>query len=143
IFLFRKASRVSDELDRTQALIEWATGVRPMIVRPPCGVRTPGFFRAAKRLGLSTIQWTVAGFDWKPISREAIAGHVLSKIGPDSIILLHDGDGDGLDNRMPTVEAVKLILDGLKAKGLSIVPLADLLKAGDSEVLFGELNHTV
>lgn len=128
IFLYCTGDRTLKELEKTQQIISAIAGFRPRIVRPPCGVRSPAFFRAANALGLRTIQWDVAGFDWKYRSPERIAEAVLSKVRPGSIILLHDGDSEGRQDRRPTVESIPLIADGLRRLGLSVVPLGEMLQ---------------
>jgi peptidoglycan/xylan/chitin deacetylase (PgdA/CDA1 family) len=127
IYLYRSASETRRQLDRTQQIIAEVTGVRARLARPPCGVRTPGYFRAARALGLKTVQWTVAGFDWKKRSPVDIAHSVLNDVSAGSIILLHDGDSANLRDRTATVEALRLIIEGLKEKGLQIAPLTRLL----------------
>ncbi len=89
LYLSRTSRQTLDELARTQDAIAGITGVRPIWSRPPYGVRTPAYFRAARALGLRTIQWTVAGFDWKPRTPERIARDVLRGAGPGAIVLLH------------------------------------------------------
>lgn len=128
IFLYCTGGTILTELEKTQQLISAIVGFRPRVVRPPCGVRSPAYFRAADALGLKTIQWDVAGFDWKYRSPEMIAEAVLSKVRPGSIILLHDGDSEGKQDRRPTVESIPLIADGLRRRGLTVVPLGDMLQ---------------
>lgn len=127
IYLFRSAAETSRQLDLAQAAIERVTGVRPRIARPPCGVRTRAYFRAARRLGLSTVQWDVAGFDWKLIGAREIADAVLKDARAGSIILLHDGDSELKQDRSRTVEALPRIIEGLRERGLRIAPLAEVL----------------
>ena len=98
-----------------------------MLARPPCGVRTPAYFGATRATGLLTVQWDVAGFDWKRSSPSQIAHNVLRKVRPGSIILLHDGDSTGKQDRKNTVAALPLIIEGLKQRELEIVPLSQLL----------------
>lgn len=124
IFLFCSSTRTKLELEQTQEIIRKATGVTPRLARPPCGVRSPAYFAAAKKLGLQTIQWSDAGFDWKKISAKRITRNVLETVQNNSIVLLHDGDGGAeKSNRRGTVEAFPLILRGLKEKGLRVAPL--------------------
>ena len=73
IYLFRGSGETREQLERAQETITKVTGARPRFARPPCGVRTPAYFAAAKRLGLRTVQWSVAGFDWKKITAAEIA----------------------------------------------------------------------
>jgi len=73
------------------------------------------------------VQWDVAGFDWKAHSPSQIADNVLRKVRAGSIILLHDGDSAGKQNRKNTVQALPLIIKGLRERDLQIAPLSRLL----------------
>lgn len=126
IFLYRGARETRRQLERTQQIIFDATGVKAEVARPPCGVRTPAYFAAAKDLGLRTIQWSVAGGDWKQQSSTKIAEQVLNGTNAGSIILLHDGDSELKNDRRATVEALPLIFRGLKSRNLNIAPLRQL-----------------
>jgi peptidoglycan/xylan/chitin deacetylase (PgdA/CDA1 family) len=128
IFLYRTARETQQQLEHAQAVIASTTGIKPRLARPPCGVRTPAYFRAALSLGLRTVQWDVAGFDWKKRSGQRIAHDVLRRARAGSIILLHDGDSEGKQDRHETVAALPLIIEGLRARGLRIAPLAQLLE---------------
>jgi peptidoglycan/xylan/chitin deacetylase (PgdA/CDA1 family) len=123
IFLFCSSIKTKRELKTTQEIIKKATGITPKLARPPCGVRSPAYFAAANELGLQTVQWSDTGFDWKKITAERIARNVLETVQNNSIVLLHDGDSSGKSNRQATVEALRLILQGLKEKGLRVAPL--------------------
>ena len=127
IYLYRSPRETHRELARTQAIVADATGVIPALSRPPCGVRTPAYFNACRELGLRTIQWTVAGFDWLARPPERIASTVLAGCAPGAIVLLHDGDGFGTKDRRATVAAVGPIIEGVAQKQLRIAPLRRLL----------------
>ena len=128
IFLYRSAWETRRQLARTQDVISQVTGMRPQLVRPPCGVRTPAYFAATRDLGLRTVQWTNTGFDWRRRDADRIASDALRRVSAGSIILLHDGDSSGMRDRRETVAAVPLIVSGLKALGLNVVPLDRLLR---------------
>jgi peptidoglycan/xylan/chitin deacetylase (PgdA/CDA1 family) len=91
-------------------------------------VRTPAYFRAARELGLRTVQWTIAGFDWKEHDAKRIARDVVRNATAGSIILLHDGDSVGKSDRSATVAAIPIIIAGLQSRGLRVAPLAQLLQ---------------
>jgi peptidoglycan/xylan/chitin deacetylase (PgdA/CDA1 family) len=129
IYLYRSPRETRRQLERTQAVIADVTGTLPRFARPPCGVRTPAYFSAARRLGLQTVQWTLAGFDWKRRTPARIARDVLRRVRAGSIILLHDGDSERRDDRRATVAALPLIIEGLKDKKLRVAPLAQLIEA--------------
>jgi len=130
IFLYRTPRETRQQLEHAQAVITEIVGLRPRWARPPCGVRTPAYFRAAQTLGLRIVQWDVAGFDWKKRSGKRIAQDVLQRARAGSIILLHDGDSEGKQDRLETVAALPLIIEGLRARGLRIAPLSQLLEVG-------------
>ena len=133
IFLFCSPRKTRIELRTTQDIIEKTVGCAPKLARPPCGVRTAAYFTAARNLGLRIVQWSDAGFDWKRISAAEIAAKVLETAQGDSIILLHDGDSALKNHRRATVAALPLILEGLRAQNLRIVPLAELIGAARLE----------
>ena len=127
LYLFRRRNETSLQMGRAQEIIARVTGQDPQFARPPCGVRTPGYFAAAKRLELRTVQWDVTGFDWKERSPSEIAEAVLGNAQAGSIILLHDADSAGKRDRKATVAALPSIIEGLKQRGLRIAPLSELL----------------
>jgi peptidoglycan/xylan/chitin deacetylase (PgdA/CDA1 family) len=126
-FLSQSSARTREQLARTQRIIEDATGVTASLARPPYGVKTPSYFTAARALGLRIVQWSVAGFDWKPLTAERVASHVLGGARPGAIVLLHDADSEGKRNRRATMASIPIIADGLHARGLSVDPLGALL----------------
>jgi peptidoglycan/xylan/chitin deacetylase (PgdA/CDA1 family) len=127
IYLYHSARETRRQMRRTQELIAAATGVNPVFSRPPCGVRSPSYFTAARELNLVTVQWSVAGFDWKRIGAAEIARNVLRVVRPGSIILLHDGDSTMKRDRIQTVISLPLIIKGLRKRGLKVVSLSQLL----------------
>ncbi|MEA2175573.1 MAG: peptidoglycan-N-acetylglucosamine deacetylase [Blastocatellia bacterium] len=132
IYLYRGARETWRQLAHTQQVIADVTGVRARFARPPCGVRTLSYFRAARVLGLQTVQWTLAGFDWKKRTPSQIARDVLRRAEAGSIILLHDGDSENRHDRSATVAALPLIIEGLNEKGIHIVPLSDLIEGSEN-----------
>jgi peptidoglycan/xylan/chitin deacetylase (PgdA/CDA1 family) len=134
IYLFRSPHETRRQLRKAQEVITETTGVRPRFARPPCGVRTPAYFAAARELELRTVQWSVAGFDWKHIGASEIAHNVLKDVRAGSIILLHDGDSALKRDMIQTVRSLSIIIKGLRKRGLSVVPLSQLLNCKAGEV---------
>jgi peptidoglycan/xylan/chitin deacetylase (PgdA/CDA1 family) len=129
MFLSQSPERTREQLARTQRAIEDATGVTPTLARPPYGIKTPAYFRAARALGLRVVQWSVAGFDWKPLTAERVASHVLRGAQPGAIVLLHDADSEGKRDRRATAASLPIIADGVRQRGLAVAPLATLLRS--------------
>lgn len=116
------------ELDRTQDAFRTQLGVCPAFFRPPHGQRTPFMLAHVSSKGMHTVTWDVSASDWTSTDGQAVARGILDHVKPGSIVLLHDGlDGTVTADRTVLLEALPLILDGLRAKGLQPVRLDELL----------------
>jgi peptidoglycan-N-acetylglucosamine deacetylase len=118
---------IDREFSEAQSIIESETGVAPLILRPPYGVRWLGMRRVQKRLGLLGVGWTVIGNDWK-WPAEQIASHVLREASPGGVIVLHDGRGTRpRPDISAAVAATKVIVPVLKARGYRFETVDQLL----------------
>jgi peptidoglycan/xylan/chitin deacetylase (PgdA/CDA1 family) len=116
------------ELDRTQDAFQRQLGVCPAFFRPPHGQRTPFMLAHVSSKGMHTVTWDVSAGDWSTNDGRLVAQRVLDHVQPGSIVLLHDGiDGTVSADRSVIVEALPIILDGLRAKALEPVRLDALL----------------
>ncbi len=116
------------ELMRAENAIKRQLGVCPVFYRPPHGQRTPFLLSVVRDHGMTTVLWDVSAGDWNAHDPFVLAANILKKVKPGSIIDLHDGlDGNPGADRSVLVKALPLILDGLKAKGLRVVRLDELL----------------
>jgi peptidoglycan/xylan/chitin deacetylase (PgdA/CDA1 family) len=120
---FFTTKRLRKELERTQAVIEQATGVAPRWFRPPMGLSNPRVFEAARALDLGVVGWTARGLDTRIKEPERIVARIVRKLEPGAIILLHDG-GISPDRLLPTV---RTLLDRVLAEGYEVVRLDQLL----------------
>ena len=78
------------------------------------------------------VLWSASAGDWATNDAQLVARRILAGARPGAILLLHDGlDGNPSANREVVVKALPLILDGLRAQGLSAVRLDHLLGTGD------------
>ncbi|MFA5901024.1 MAG: glycosyltransferase, partial [Hyphomicrobium sp.] len=123
------------ELNATQRLVQALTGRSIRLFRPPffgdAEPTTPEEIRAVKiaqSLGYATVGLRVDPDDWAGPSADTIVERIMRRIedtNPETrgqVILLHDAGGD----RSQTVAALPRIIDGLRARGLDIVPISQL-----------------
>ena len=116
------------ELQRTQDAFKRNLGVCPALYRPPHGSHTPFMAHVVGDHGMKMVTWDVSAGDWATSDGALVARRVLDKAKPGSIILLHDGiDGNIGADRSVILQALPLILDGLRARGLKPVTLDRLL----------------
>jgi len=85
------------ELRGCNEALEDALGVGVRYFRPPHGARRPAVLRAARELGMTTVQWNVMAKDWLPIGAAAVLANVgrglerARRQQRGANILLHDG----------------------------------------------------
>jgi peptidoglycan/xylan/chitin deacetylase (PgdA/CDA1 family) len=115
--------RLRMELARTQTVIQQATGIAPLLYRPPMGLSNPRAFRVARSLGLTVVGWSARGLDTKITESERIVARIERRLKPGTIILLHDGNIPA--ERL--IVTVKMLLDRLRTLGYEVVRLDQLL----------------
>lgn len=117
-----KLSKAQMELELTTSnkIIENITGKKIELFRPPFGDYSDALLETTEKLGLYTIQWDVDTLDWKGLKPLAMAERVLNKAQNGSIVLMHN-DGEH------TVEALPLIIEGLKNKGFTFKTIGELI----------------
>ncbi|MDE6586492.1 MAG: deacetylase, partial [Clostridia bacterium] len=96
------------------------TGKKVDLFRAPYGDYDDELIKTASELGYYTIQWDVDSLDWKDLSASDIAMRVINNVKNGSIILMHN-------NGLHTAEAVPIILETLKNRGYSFVPVGELI----------------
>lgn len=118
-------SSISKQLDLTQEAVFKATGIRPVLFRPPGGYYNEGIVELSKSSSLQMILWSwhQDTKDWAAPGVSAIVRKVLGNARNGDIILMHDY----VYNSTQTVEALKEILPELKKRGYSFVTVSELL----------------
>ena len=104
------------EIKKTNDLVEEITGKRPTIFRPTFGVMGEHTQQVLDEEGMIWFNWTY-GYDWEPeyMEAEPLAKKMVESefLGDGANLLMHD--------RKWTSEAIGQIVDGLQAKGFTIV----------------------
>lgn len=108
------------ELAYCSQAVEAITGMRPRFFRPPGGRWDSSSLIAAHELGLTTVLWDVSGRDMVQRAPLQIAASVIRAVRPGSVVLLHGG-------LEWTIEALPLIVEGLRAKGFIFASLDQML----------------
>src|SRR5262249_48084264 len=138
------------ELNLTERLFVSRLRTRTVLFRPPYSVDAEPDtedevrpLEISESMGYLAIGDKIDPNDWRDNphrSAEQIAQSVLDNLPPCSpdkrltcgnIILLHDGGGD----RRETVRALPMIIEGIRAKGLRIVGVADLLHQKRADIM--------
>lgn len=89
-FDFYNAKKITEEIKRTDTLLEKFTSRKINFFRPPYGVTTPSIRRALKVTGHKTIGWNIRSLDGGTQNQELIFNRLIKHISPGGIVLLHD-----------------------------------------------------
>ena len=109
------------EIENTAALIYKTTGVKTSLFRPPGGFMNNGVAAYARSQKYAVVMWSDdPGENHIGRSASVLANNVLKAVRPGEIVLLHD-----IHPR--TVQALPLIIAGLKKQGYQFVTVPELL----------------
>lgn len=130
--------RVLREINRTSDAVEAATGIRPVLFRPPYG-ETDQFIRAISRAaGCEHIFWSQSSGDSDDSnSLKYIVNRIKKKVEPGCIYLFHNAGKH-------TVNALLELIPYLQELGYELVTVSSLLFEGpytvnaDGLAVFGE-----
>ena len=121
-------ARIAKEMADAEAILRAGTGQNPQPYwRPPYGSVNDAVLDAVALAGYTkTFLWDIDTVDWKPIadggpSAEQIASKVIGNAVNGSNVLFHLGGYETLD-------ALRLIVPGLRDRGFTLTSLSDLLK---------------
>lgn len=132
---------LEQELARTSVAIGNALPLQPRLARPAHGEDSATFRRAAAEHGLATVLWSLDPGDNKPTATPGgIAAAVLAQVTPGAIVILNDG---GNTLRWKTVQALPVILAGLKARGYEVVTVSQLAAAQAATTSSSSLNFSL
>lgn len=122
------AESLRAQVEKTNAAIEKASGVKPTLIRPPYGATSARLNRYyADTYGLTVAMWSVDPLDWKYRNASRVTEKILAGAAPGAIILVHD-------IHPSTVAAMPATLDGLKARGFEFATMSDLIAMENSAV---------
>lgn len=108
------------ELTTSARAITEVTGRPVTLFRPPFGDYNNAVIQTSLSLGLMPVQWDVDSLDWQDLSAGEITERVVKQARGGSIILCHN-------NGLNTAEAVPVIIDTLRARGYTFVPVGELV----------------
>ncbi len=116
---------LTDEINKTEKLLEECYNYRPKLFRPPEGVYSSEIAKALGELDYIPVLWTVDTTDWKHPTPEEITKNVTSNISAGRIILCHDY----VSGKSSTPEALRSFIPELLSRGYVFVTVSELIKS--------------
>lgn len=89
-FDFYPEEKITQELRKTDQLLEKFTPGKINFFRPPYGVTTPSIRRALRKTGHKVIGWNIRSLDGGTQNQELIFNRMVKRLSPGGIVLLHD-----------------------------------------------------
>lgn len=121
-------AKIKGEITLTNQLIQPIIHYSPKLVRPPYGEMSEAGLDWMTANGYRMVNWSVDSGDWRANSSDEILERILPEIKPGSIVLFHCAGGTGED-LTPTVKVLPDFIKALQARGYTIVPLTELIRA--------------
>lgn len=125
--IFKTNVRLRAEIERTDSLLR-AVGQRdPIWIRPPYGYKLAGLPRYLERNRRTTVLWSIEPDSYGDVAESStgIVRHVLDRVRPGSIILLHPW----YPRRRTSRAAIGPLIDSLHARGYRVETVGMLLRA--------------
>ena len=120
-------SRVRAEVERTDSLLRAAGQRGPIWFRPPYGYKLVGLPRYLAATGRTTVMWSIEPDSYREVATTSpgIVRHVLDRVHPGSIIILHPW----YTSRRTSRAAIGPLVDSLHARGYRVETVGTLLAA--------------
>ncbi len=128
------ADAIVDEIEYVNDKVLELTGTKPTYFRAPYGDYDNKLMTALEDLGMTGVQWSIDSLDWKGLSAKQIYDRVVPKAKSGDIVLFHNNSDHVLD-------ALPMVLKGLKEAGFRFVKLSDLVATKDYTIDNGGVQH--
>ncbi len=125
--IFVAPGTVEREIEETDELILAAGQKQPIYFRPPYGYKLFVLPRHLARTGRTTVTWDLEPDSYPDVAAtsDGIVAHILARVRPGSIILLHPW----YTSRATSRAAVPTVIDSLHARGYRVTTVRELLNA--------------
>ena len=116
---------VTEVVDAEHAIFPDGSG-RSTLLRPPGGAIGQQTLRAAERLGMSIVLWSVDTRDWEHRDADGIVRTVREGVTGGDVILFHDF----ISGEAHTLEALETLIPELISEGYEFVTVSELFGVG-------------
>jgi peptidoglycan/xylan/chitin deacetylase (PgdA/CDA1 family) len=129
--IFATPGRVREEVERTDSLLRAAGQRGPIWFRPPYGYKLVGLPRYLAATGRTTVMWSIEPDSYREVAEtpEGIVRHVLDRVHPGSIIILHPW----YPSRRTSRAAIGPLVDSLRMRGYRVETVGTLLGAATTD----------
>lgn len=123
---FKRSKTMAHEIEATQSALR-TVGVVALAYRPPMGITAPRLGRLMKAKGMYVVNFSCRARDGGNRWIINLSQRILKRVRADDIVLLHDVVPTPPSHLSYWVNEIDLIIKGIQAKGMEILPLADII----------------
>jgi peptidoglycan/xylan/chitin deacetylase (PgdA/CDA1 family) len=126
LVMFRSCKIIITEIETAQKVLN-DFGVLALAFRPPVGITGPRLWPALMKSDRYIVNFSCRAFDGGNRWIRGLSKKILKRIGPGDIVLLHDVRPHKPFTLGDWLSEMELILSGIKDKGLTVWPLAEII----------------
>jgi peptidoglycan/xylan/chitin deacetylase (PgdA/CDA1 family) len=119
------------QIERAAQAIEGATGHQPRLFRPPMGWFNRSVLHVLAERGDVPVLGDVYPQDTTCPGAAVLVERILARVGPGSIVILHDGSVLGAVDRHQAVDALETLVPRLLDDGYTLGTVGELLAAAE------------
>lgn len=126
--------KMQEELTKVKEEVAKVTGQSEMhFLRPPRGIFSERVLAVSKKLGYTSVFWSIAYNDWNVNAQKGwkyAYDNVMAQLHPGAVILLHAVSRDNAD-------ALPRIIDDARARGYEFKSLEQMTVQGRNSLIKG------
>ena len=122
--------RIREEVRKTEEVLMRICGEKPAVFRPPGGCWSESSIAVVEEMGYTCVLWSVDTRDWTMPGADSVIRRVAGKTRGGDIVLFHDLG----DEKLPTPDALRVLLPQLREEGYEFVTVSELLGANREAV---------
>ena len=125
---------IESEIEYVNNKVEELTNIKPKYFRAPFGDYDNSLMTVLEEMDMVGVQWSIDSLDWKGLSASEIVNRVVPKAKNGDIVLFHNNSDHILD-------ALPLVLKGLKEKGFKFVKMSEMVASDNYKVDSQGIQH--
>lgn len=125
LVMLKREAVLMREIASTQDVLK-SFGIVPLAFRPPVGIVSPRLAPVLQECGMYALNFSRRGGDFGNRRLRHLSRRLVRRVRSGDIVALHDVRPVYQDVRVWLLE-VERLLDGIRRKGLKIIPLAELI----------------
>ena len=123
---FRSRQTVIRDIGAAQKVLR-RHGIASLAFRPPAGITSPRLREVLQTMDMFAVNFSCRARDGGNRRLKHLSQKILRRLRPDDIVLLHDIAPRSAELLPLWVDEIDRVLEGIRTKGLSVLPLAELI----------------